>query len=303
MKLPVGVLQCAVVVMLALCPCVSLGVILQDSNQPSVHPNDNIVGRYGTNASLVVISPDYAITTRHQGDSGTIVINGTTYYDTNVAVGGPAGNADIRVIRLWKDAAHTLDANLSYFSGLYNGTNEVGQLITLGGHGRTSGAALKANGDANITYAIQWGGLNNNTNPVTWGTNKIEDLGTGGGTYTSDVIVGYFNRLGTAAATTYEAMPAVYDSGGGYFISVNGSWYVAGLTRGVQTWGMSVFRDPNAPYGDMPDGFDGVRVSSYASWITSNVPEAVSVIPEPATIGLVLAGGAAAIRRRRRIVP
>ena len=301
MKLSIGVPFAAAFAMaLVLWPAGASGVVLQDSNQPAIHPSDNIVGRYGTNASLVVISPDYAITTRHQGDSSTVVINGTTYYDTAVATGGPSGNSDIRIIRLWKDSAHTVDANLSNFSGLYNGTNEIGAQITIGGHGRTAGTALKANGDANITYAFMWGGNNNNTNPVTWGTNKIEETDIGGGTYTSDVIVGYFDRLDTAASTPYEAIPAAYDSGGGYFISVNGQWYVAGLTRGVQRANVSVFRDPNSPYEDMPDGFDGVRVSSYASWITSNVPESVSVIPEPVSLSLMLAGTAAVLARRRR---
>ena len=59
-------------------------------------------------------------------------------------------------------------------------------------------------------------------------------------------------------------------------------------------------RARSARFGASAVRRDGVRVSSYASWMTSNVPESVSVIPEPVSLSLMLAGTAAVLARRRR---
>ena len=90
-------------------------------------PDANVVGRWSTNASFVVIAPNWIVTTRHQGDDDSLVnvtIDGNVYdchYMPN-GNGGPAGNADIRFVRLTK--ADGNDANLPHYATPYADSNE-----------------------------------------------------------------------------------------------------------------------------------------------------------------------------------
>ena len=56
----------------------------------------------------------------------------------------------------------------------------------------------------------------------------------------------------------------MYDSGGGWFIKDSGQWKVAALSAYVQTLGASYY----AP----ADWQMGIRISSYADWISLNIP-------------------------------
>ena len=83
------------------------GIILHADHEPPAdwadRPASAVVGRWSSNASFVVIAPKWIITTRHQNtDPATVDINGTTYnciYNSQW-IGGPAGNVDLRLIRL-----------------------------------------------------------------------------------------------------------------------------------------------------------------------------------------------------------
>ena len=74
-------------------------VVLHTDVQDPNHPNDAVVGRWSTNASVVAVGPNYIITTRHQGGgTGTsVVLGGVTYYAAEEI---DHGTADLRVIRL-----------------------------------------------------------------------------------------------------------------------------------------------------------------------------------------------------------
>ncbi len=70
------------------------GVILHDDSDPVPggtvnRPVDALVGRWGSNASCVVVSPNHVITTQHQGGSpGTnVVIGGVKYVVAQVSDG------------------------------------------------------------------------------------------------------------------------------------------------------------------------------------------------------------------------
>jgi len=242
-------------------------------------PNDAVVGRWSINASFVVVAPNWIITTRHQNTSPTtVMIAGVTYhchYDPD-CVGGPGGNADLRLIRLTTSQGE--NADLEHFVSPYSATNETSREIRIGGYGRGREAEL-TEGIPPRRYGYTWGaGTNYHNQTLRWCTNSIDDTDTATGGYTSDIIIGDFDGLGYPSSTVYEGIPAEYDSGGGWFIKQAGQWFVAGLTSGVSAhgspWpakGESWFRygpDPNYLY---PDGMDAVRISSYADWIAEKI--------------------------------
>jgi hypothetical protein len=90
------------------------------------------------------------------------------------------------------------------------------------------------------------------------------------------------NSLGNLVETTLGGG----DSGGPSFVYVGGEYLIAG----VNTFSYTPFALPsNAFFGS---GGGGMLVPAYADWINS-------VIPEPATVGLLLLGGLFILRRRR----
>lgn len=265
-------------VLVLLAPTTGLSIILHDDNQPTEpdKPPDAVVGRWSYNASFVVVSPRWLLTTRHQNTNpATVDINGVIYnciYNTTYWVGGPAGNADIRLIRLKN--TNGSDPNLAYYADPYTTTDEISKPMAIGGYGRGRETVLQTQVGSNwYTYGYTWGtGANYNNNTQRWCTNIIDGNDVAfEGVRTSEVITARFDDPGT---TQYEGIPAEYDSGGGWFIKVGSVWKAAGLTRGVELHGASLsvaeswYRYPPNPkqYAD-PDYMDAVRVSSYAAWI------------------------------------
>jgi hypothetical protein len=270
-------------------------IVVHPADDPGLPPNDRppegIVGRWGTNASAVAIGPNHILTTRHQGGGvgTTVVFGGVTY---TVAEEIPIGNADLRVARV------TGAGPLNPFAGLYTGTNEIGQFALLGGYGQGRGANLA---DATGTYGYQWDGTGNTT--LRFGRNQIDSTDTttpgDGDPYTSAVIVADFDPREALTTPSFEASLAEFDSGGGFFLFDGGVWKVAGINRGVEHLGRSIYRanlgDPDVPGGrDGPDLMDAVRVSSYAAQITA-------AVPEPSTVGVVMLAGCGLLARRRRV--
>ena len=261
-----------------------------DAGVPAAErPPDGVVGRWGTNASAVAIGPNHILTTRHQlGGVGTsVVFGGVTY---TVAEETPIGNADLRVARV-------TGGSLAQFVALYTGVNEVGQTAVLGGYGQGRGANLD---DLAGTYGYQWDGSGNTT--LRFGRNQIDATGTAnpepGAPYTSAVIGADFDPRAQLTSAPVEASLAEFDSGGGLFVLDGGVWKVAGIARGVEHSGRSIFRanvaDPDNPGGrDGPDLMDAVRVSTYAAQITA-------AVPEPSAAAVVLLAGCGLLARRRR---
>ncbi len=219
-------------------------IILQDGNQPTDIPGVDMIGTVGSQAGSVVIAPNFILTTRHQGFNSNVVINGVDY----TVVDTLPHSADFRISRIVDSSGDSPDLNT--WAELWTSAqgSEVGQEIVLGGFGKPAGSYL-GNG-------YSWGG-GTSVDQLRWGTNEI-DSALSRSSYasgTSDVIELDFSRL--ANGTTYEASVATYDSGGGWYIDQNNTWYVAGLTRAAERTGATLFGD----------WADAVRISSYADWI------------------------------------
>ena len=233
-------------------------------------PQGDVVGRWAS-SSCVVINPNYVLTARHiSGDIGTSVTVGQTNYV--VAQIAYIGTADLRVTRITTPAG--MPANLPDTVALNdNRLEKFNNYLALGGFGKGRGETLY--NDSNEAYGYLWAGSNT---VLRWGSNKINGYTSIDDTYPSTVIYGYFNAPGTR---DYEAMPAIYDSGGGWFIKDSGTWKVAGILRAAEHSGEALYNDPNYPTGagDRPqDYFDAVRVYTYRSQIAAiyDTPKIIS---------------------------
>ena len=268
----------------------ALGVIVHPGvGQPSDTPHNDVIGKWilagdtEQTASCVAISPDWVITTRHQaGAVGTKVVLGGVEYQVAEIV--PHSSHDIRLARVTKNGQ---PANLQHYVDLYTGTNETAlPLVTIGGYGRLRGATLN---DGSMDYGYAWGAVPTGNTP-TWGTNVIDGTGTlASGPFKGTAYLwGDFDDPGT----TYEAGIAIKDSGGGWFTKdTGGEWWLIALGQGVQRIDETWFDDPGTGRVVDPDIFSGVRVSTYAGW-------AQSIVPEPATLGLFALGGWFLLGRR-----
>jgi len=263
-------------------------IILHPGHEPAAdwagRPDNEVVGAWSTNASFCVISPKWIITTRHQNtfpNNNEINIGGNTYkcFYSPKWVGGPNGNADIRLIRL-KNVDGT-EPNLK-FAAAYEGTeDEIGKEIVAGGCGVGWGANVYDY--ANRPYGYMWGA---NNKALRWCTNKIEwaeDSNTLS-SYTSAIVRADFDGIGIDGTgfTPYEGMCAMYDSGSGWFVQVGNEWQLVGITRSVEHFydgqnRYNLFANPNSQIEQNPylpaQRMDAVRVSTYAGWINSIISE------------------------------
>ena len=245
-------------------------------------PDSNILGRWSSNATCVVVAPNWIITTRHQSTfPSTVRIGGASYVCHYRAewTGGPGGNADIQLVRLTTTDGE--NPELVHYAGPYTGTDEVTQQVILGGYGDGRGAILQTGG---LTYGYEWDNSTNTT--LRFGTNRIEGAedDSTSGSLTSNIIIADFDGLNEGQSTVYESTAADHDSGGGWFVPDAGGWKLAGLSRAVdvhyepghygdpgyilyEAW----FRNRENPLIKQPDYLDAVRVSSYADWILETI--------------------------------
>jgi len=260
----------------------ALGVILHPDGEPNLvtwtdRPPDDVVGRWRSNASCVVVSSNCVITVRHAGSSvnALVEIAGEQYTVSEV---WDHNTADLRIAKLY-------GANLANFVDIYENTNEVGRYFVVGGYGDGRDGLLETQG---MTYGYQWDNSSNTT--LRFGTNRIQGVQTDSTLegFTSDIIIAYFDGLSEGISTVYESTPADHDSGSGWFVKTGGIWKVAGLSRAVEVhykagheddpnyaiYDQSWFRDSNDPNVLHPDYFDAVRISSYAQWLRDTLPQA-----------------------------
>jgi hypothetical protein len=118
------------------------------------------------------------------------------------------------------------------------------------------------------------------------GTILLSDFDSPGGTN---------NSLGpwgsSATPLDLEGMGAPGDSGGPVFIQVGSTWYIAGVHSFLLDLGPPAGNNvADGRYGDI---LGSTRVSSYAAWIES-------VVPEPASMMALAIGLAGLLARRRR---
>jgi len=259
----------------------AFAVILHPDAEPPMYwndrPSDNVIGRWGSNGSCVAIAPDLVLTTRHQGGGiGTTVdIAGDSYTVSQVWY---HSSADIRVAKL--DGA-----NLTEYANLYTGDDEVGKNFVVGGFGRCRGEELLTGGG--IVYGYEWAGDDNQT--LRWGTNIVDGIiAKSSRGYVSSVLQADFDGLDTG--TEYEAAPAEWDSGGGWFVKIGDEWQLVALNAYVEQEGQTCFKSPSGALD--PDLFWGIRISEYSDWVNS-------IVPEPATLLLLTIGALGVIHRRR----
>jgi hypothetical protein len=134
--------------------------------------------------------------------------------------------------------------------------------------------------------------------------------------------VGYFlPSLGTGNAS---ATLALYDSGGGTFINVNGTWELAGVNYGTNAFYSGPGNGTTSPNGAFPSPFGGAALwdqSGFTSsgqpvtgpqpWAVTNISPDVAhniltAVPEPSSLFLIASGlvtivSAEAMRRRSRL--
>ena len=218
-------------------------ILHEDSDAPSVHPTDSIVGQWSGNGSCVAIGrsdwdyTDYVITTRHQGGGvGTTVTFGGVDYKVAEQwlapqpwPSEPPPPADLRIVRL-----ETMDgdrANLSNFAQWHVGSSETNDAIVVSGFGKGRGTS---GSDTYGTYYI-WDGTNNNTQR--WGSNTTTGSAdnvvavTPSGTYTSDTLLMTFG-----SPADKDCGMAEWDSGGGWFMDTPGpgtNWELVALSAYV----------------------------------------------------------------------
>ncbi len=264
-----------VLLILSYAPGICHGIILHPDHEPDLetwtdHPPSGSIGRWGSNASCVAVSPKYILTTVHQGGGiSTDVQIGGIIYEIEEILAPPKENGravDLRLIKL-----HA--ANLTDYVEIYTGTKEGSKLVTISGFGKVRSddpdtwlySDSGSNPDPSTLYGYTWTGSGNYRQR--WCTNKtstgyIDDyeyITTGGMELIADLIHIDFDAHGVLGSTIYEGALAMHDSGGPWFAKISNTWRLVGITNLVQYNGASRFDDPDANYA--------VRVSSYASWI------------------------------------
>ena len=228
-------------------------------------PEDDVVGKWYKynssdpnnpifSASCVAVSSNAIITTRHQG--GVVLSNirlADVEYTVEEIINAP-DNADLRLCRVKRTSP---GATYLKYTPPYTEKDEENKEIIIGGFGKGRGYLIS---DV-IGDGWSWA---NNHGVQRWGTNKILRNGcaiVNFSPYISDVIISKFDTFGT---TPYEAATAEHDSGGGWFIEDNGEWKVAALSAYVLHSGVSYYAPATDQYG--------IRISSYADWISLNIP-------------------------------
>ncbi len=280
----------AVVILCLACP--ALGVVMHPgANSPTDRPGDSFIGRWGTNATCVVIGPQYVLTTRHQGSGvGTIVqIGDANYYVDQVWYYDEPNRADMRI-------AHLAGANLGDYAIINTDSNEAGNAwrVVIGGYGKGRGADLT---DSNgVVFGYEW---DSNANEILrWGQNRLQGFLDNSHdsiyNYYVDLVYDDFDRPGHYTGLDGEAALGEYDSGNGWFVEIDSNWHLVGLGYSVPHSDTSSnwFDDPNTPAYDPEYNF-AIRMSEYAGWING-------IIPEPATFVILGAGAVALVRRRTR---
>jgi hypothetical protein len=252
-------------------------VILHPQGEPTSPPEGldlGMVGRWSTNASAVALGPNKILTTRHQGGGSrsTVVFDGRSYSVESQTILSP--DADLRVATI--SGPQGQPANLTQYAPLYTRTSEASNDFILTGFGRTRLGTLYQDGEAvGYTWSSQ--------KELLWGTNRVDYTGSGilkaqansnGTTYDTVVIQADFDALDGYQATQYEASPAEWDSGGGWFIQDNGTWKLAGLNAYLPDHVEDQHDDNDgleATYFWSAERIWAVRISHYANDITAAI--------------------------------
>lgn len=249
----------------------------------AIHPDDSLMGRWAnsgvTDASAVVISPNHVLTTQHQGnpsDSTRIVIDGVSY---RIAEDRKHPDADLRVLRITTEAGDPADLG-TYASILSTPVSQPTAMV-LGGFGKPRGNNLTT--PMGSVYGYRWGTADDQ---LRWGFNRIDQGLAVSGDGDTPLYVADFDG---PSGPDYEAIPADFDSGGGWFVNVGSpgspDWRLVAMNWGTEHAGSAQawFATSTDPSAADPDLFYGVKLDPFVPWIQLQ-------IPEPGSLALIGAG-------------
>jgi len=298
----------ACLLLLGLC-CQSQAIILygKDNSANTSDPGTGVpwqaVGKVTNNSgtsvtgSAIYLGSDWVLTANHVtvgGSNSYITFNGSGTYEIDTGqIFQVAPNVDMKVMKL-KSTPSVTPVTL-----LGSGNETLGANATHVGWGVGRDPSVPT-GNQTVAWGVD------STSAKRWGINRLYDFVTisyGTGNYTairtilgaSDGPGGPFNPDGVGDD---ESAATLYDSGSGLFEYLDSTWYLVGLTTGVQVFGSSFFADDSTvlPANEPGHGNYFVRISSYESAIQA-------LIPEPQTgalLAMAAAGWALAVRRRCR---
>lgn len=266
-------------------------------------------GKYGGYLGTM-IAPQYFLTAQHFGlqGGGTFIssaeFNGSadvTYTIDSAANGGlgyfDIAGTDLRVIKINETFAN--------WAEIYTGSSEVGAEMITYGRGGPVGAEVELAGQPR-------GWLHTGSDGVArWGANDVDQIVLSG---VGTLLAADFDPINNS----HEATLSAGDSGGGVFIQAGGQWFLAGINYGVDG-----FFDTNSTSGDFSEfeaalydkegfyqGSDGTGWNLvtqpggsklYASRVSDSAMEiaAITGVPEPGSLGLVIISGLLLLRRGR----
>lgn len=250
-----------------------------------------LVGQFGL-FSGTPISPTHFITAKHFIVSPTFTIGGTTY-----TVGSYVDDlmTDLRIVSI-------TGGTFSSYANLYSASDEVGKQSYVFGRGRPAGSLVSVSGTPKGWKTSDGAGLDGK---LSWGTETISAT-NGSGTEL------HFNFSTASNGVSLTEG----DSGGGMFIQQGGVWKLAGVhysilgpfdyNSGFANYFSAAIFDVSGLYfylfppdypagvytGTGPGYSSSTRISNRISWINT-------VIPEPASIGVLALILGGLLRRRR----
>jgi hypothetical protein len=261
------------------------------ANQPQFAAVGKVlVGSTGAGSGTVIANGWWVLTAAHvvagaSVSSISFQIGASTYTAQNVFIHPSYSfpTADIALIELNAPVAGVTPAQI------YTGTNEIGKQGHSVGYGST-GTGIT--GYISNTYGTKRA-MRNIIDLIIFPNGTISPNGT--------ILLSDFdspgdanNGLGSGSSPTpldLEGIVAPGDSGGPVFIEEGGIWYIAGVHSFISDPGPPAGNGQNdARYGDI---MGSTRVSSYAGWINS-------VVPEPASMTALAIGLIGLLARRRR---
>jgi hypothetical protein len=291
------------------------GALNNSGQNISPAPSDlgNYVGLFG-NYLGTPINSRYFITANHIGDgflnhsntTSTFIFDNGTATPTTYTVNWVATQNDLA---LWKIADNN-SPGFSVYAPLYRGSGEVGQSLVVMGRGTSRGGVVNSP-QTGRPGGWFWGAANPS---VTWGTGTFDAVTTVQG-MGGDFLHWSFNY---DANKPDSSILSDGDSGGPVFVlnPADGQYELAGINSLVDQ--VSASPDPNgtsplnaALYdargfyngADQITGDSPVPLGSYDSRISSSmffINGSPVLVPEPATAGVLLLVGCAALTRRRR---
>jgi len=249
------------------------------------------------------ISPTHFIAAKHVGvQSATLVFQDVSYpVDTSIYWDDPG--SDLRIFRI--QAGYSFPTFATLYCEAIDGS-EIGKMLTVIGRGTPRGSPLYLDGNLK---GWTWGSYDGKQS---WGQSMVDGFAAYN-FYSDTSLLGFV----FAGDGVHDAALSVGDSSGGVFIYADNQWKLAGISYAVWPGLVSTTGNPNDPgvYAAIFDDARGLyqknsqgqwvlisyseplpgvnfasRISDRLEWIRSVAPGVV--VPEPATLLLMLFGGA-----------